>query len=96
MPIRWGMTSATVDGLFQSNVYLTEQFRNKTSLELGCSQSCFMECWTDHTDHPHSFKARCIAFLAAASFLDLARVLFTSIQLTSLSFSLGASSVTLA
>jgi hypothetical protein len=69
VPIRCGMTSATVDGQFQSNVYLSEQFRNKTSLELGCSQSCFMECWTDHTDHPHSVKACCIAFLGSCFFL---------------------------
>jgi hypothetical protein len=34
--------------------------------------------------------------LSAASFLVLVRVLITSIQLASLSFSLGASSVTLA
>ena len=26
-------------------------------------------CWTDHTDHPHSVKACCIAFLGSCFFL---------------------------
>jgi hypothetical protein len=90
------MTRATVDGQFLSSVYLSGNSEIRPALNLVVHKVVLWNVGLITLIIHTLSKLAALHFLAAASFLVLVRVLITSIQLTSLSFSLGASSVTLA
>jgi hypothetical protein len=90
------MTRATVDGQFLSNVYLSGNSEIRPALNLVVHKVVLWNVGSITMIIHTLSKLAAFHFLSAASFLVLVRVLITSIQLASLSFSLGAPSVTLA
>jgi hypothetical protein len=86
VPIRWGMTSATVDGQFQFNVYLSGSSEIRLALNLVVHKVVLWNVGLITLIIHTLSKLAALHFLAAASFLVLVWVLITSIQLASLSF----------